>query len=315
MDSEYTSRYDLWVAFPTLVLLTPPASSTEPRCTREQTHSAPVALPPYSLTDPEQSALQNTTLPAVPPAPPHLTLHPAPPTTTAPALMQQPRRMAEAVPLFYRDQVETENASDFIKAFNRSMLFLNPLSTDAQKIQALENYLGTGSPAEGWYDDLTATQCASWDNVVKVFNNRWPTTKSTMLTSEEYQTELLKHKMAEEDIGTIKTVGCQKVWAHVKWVEEAMELARLAKIENGPTLIWQVKKQLPKAVKKLLDKEYTSWKEFMDDVKDLSMSKLKQEHEEIEERKRKEEERDSRLMQKLEATKRATTADITAQLQ
>ncbi|KIO06276.1 hypothetical protein M404DRAFT_24554 [Pisolithus tinctorius Marx 270] len=170
------------------------------------------------------------------------------------------------------------------------MLFLNPLSTDMQKIQALANYLGTGSPAKCWYDDLTVTQHASWDNVVKAFNNRWPTTKSTTLTSEEYQTELLKHKMAEEDVGVIKTVGCQKVWAHVKWVEEVMELARLAKIENGPMLIWQVKKQLPKAVKKLLDEEYTTWKEFMDDMKDLSTSKLKQECKEIEERKRKEEE-------------------------
>ncbi|KIO06490.1 hypothetical protein M404DRAFT_24697 [Pisolithus tinctorius Marx 270] len=223
--------------------------------------------------------------------------------------------MAEAVPLFYRDQAETENASNFIKAFNCSMLFLNPLSTDAQKIQALANYLGTGSPAEHWYNDLTVTQHASWDNIVKVFNNRWPTTKSAMLTLEEYQTEPLEHKMAEEDVGAIKTVGCQKVWAHIKWVEEVMELARLAKIENGPTLIWQVKKQLPKAVKKLLDEEYKMWKEFMDDVKDLSTSKLKQEHQEIEERKRKEEEQDSRLIQKLEATKRATAADNTAQLQ
>ncbi|KIO11484.1 hypothetical protein M404DRAFT_126893 [Pisolithus tinctorius Marx 270] len=195
------------------------------------------------------------------------------------------------------------------------MLFLNPLSTDTQKIQALANYLGTGSPAERWYDDLTATQRASWDDIVKAFNDRWPTTKSATLTLEEYQTELLDHKMAEEDVGAIKTVGHQKVWVHVKWVEEVMELARLAKIESGPTLIWQVKKQLPKAVRKLLDKEYTTWKKFTDDVKDLSMSKLKQEREEIEERKRKDEERDSRLMQKLEATKRATMADITAQLQ
>ncbi|KIO01581.1 hypothetical protein M404DRAFT_149822 [Pisolithus tinctorius Marx 270] len=223
--------------------------------------------------------------------------------------------MAEAVPLFYGDRAETENASDFIKAFNRSMLFLNPLSTNTQKIQVLANYLGMGSPAEHWYDDLTATQRASWDDVVKAFNDRWPTTKSTTLTSEEYQTELLDHKMAEEDVGAIKTVGRQKVWAHVKWAEEAMELARLAKIESGPTLIWQVKKQLPKAVRKLLDEEYTTWKKFTDDVKDLSTSKLKQEREEIEERKRKDEERDSRLMQKLEATKRATTVDITAQLQ
>jgi len=42
--------------------------------------------------------------------------------------------MAEAVPLFYGDQVATENTSDFMKAYNRNMMFLNPLATDVEKI-------------------------------------------------------------------------------------------------------------------------------------------------------------------------------------
>ncbi|KIO00179.1 hypothetical protein M404DRAFT_78577, partial [Pisolithus tinctorius Marx 270] len=216
---------------------------------------------------------------------------------------------------FYGDCTEAENPSDFIKAFNRSMLFLNLLSTDTQKIKALANYLGTGSPAERWYEDLTTTQLASWDELTKAFNDRWPITKSASQMSEEYQTELLSHKMLEEDVGIIRTVGRQKVWLHVRWADEAMELARRAKIEGGSTLIWQVKKQLPQAVRKLLDDEYMNWKTFMDDVKKLNTSRLKQERKEIEERKKREEERDQKLLQKLEAVKRATTADITAQLQ
>ncbi|KIO00097.1 hypothetical protein M404DRAFT_153567 [Pisolithus tinctorius Marx 270] len=223
--------------------------------------------------------------------------------------------MAEAVPLFYGDRTEAENPSNFIKAFNRSMLFLNPLSTDAQKIKALANYLRMGSPAERWYEDLTTTQLASWDELTKAFNDRWPTTKSASQTSEEYQTELLSHKMLKEDVGVIRTVGQQKVWSHVRWADEAMELARLAKIKGGSTLIWQVKKQLPQAVRKLLDDEYMSWKTFTDDIKKLNMSKLKQECKEIEERKRREEERDQKLLQKVEVAKRATMADIMAQLQ
>ncbi|KIO03325.1 hypothetical protein M404DRAFT_145881 [Pisolithus tinctorius Marx 270] len=154
------------------------------------------------------------------------------------------------------------------------MLFLNPLATNAQKIKALANYLGMGSPVEHWYENLTATQCTSWDELAKAFNTRWPTLKSVTQMSEEYQTELLALRLPEEDVGVTKTVGQQKVWAHVKWVDEAMQLASLAGIEQGLTLIWQVKKQLLKAVRRLLNDEYKDWQSFTDNLKVLNMSKL-----------------------------------------
>ncbi|KIO10998.1 hypothetical protein M404DRAFT_20526 [Pisolithus tinctorius Marx 270] len=108
-----------------------------------------------------------TTLPTPSPAAP-----PPPPVPHPTPLTGRPKAMAEAVPLFYGDCTEAENPSDFIKAFNRSMLFLNLLSTDVQKIKALANYLGTSSPAEHWYEDLTTTQLASWDELTKAFNDR-----------------------------------------------------------------------------------------------------------------------------------------------
>ncbi|KIK10762.1 hypothetical protein PISMIDRAFT_20123 [Pisolithus microcarpus 441] len=121
--------------------------------------------------------------------------------------------------------------------------------------------------------------------------------------------------MSEDDVGTTKVIGRQKVWAHIKWAEEAWELAMLAGIEMGSMLIWQVKKQLPKAVRKQLDDEYADWDKFIKAVKDLNTAKLKQEKEDIEERKRSEEARDQKLLQRMEAAKWATTADLTAQLQ
>ncbi|KAI6014226.1 hypothetical protein BKA83DRAFT_4061997 [Pisolithus microcarpus] len=253
--------------------------------------------------------------PSVTPAPPSIT--PAPPSVTpAPAIVPRPRPlMAEPVPPFYGDRMTVENASDFLKAFNWSMLFLNPLSTDAQKIAALANYLGMGSPAETWYQDQIVNQVTTWADVTREFNARWPPIESARQMSEEYQTELLEHRLPEEEIGIIKTVGRQKVWMHIKWVEEAMELVRLAGIEKGSTLIWQVKKQLPKAIHRLLDDEYTTWDKFTKAVKELNMSKLKQEREEIEERKKQDEECDQKLLQRVEAAKRATAADLTAQLQ
>jgi len=194
-----------------------------------------------------------------------------PPTVT--------RQMAEVVPLFYGDRMTAENASDFLKAFNRSILHSIPQATDAQKIDILWNYLGTDSPAEKWYKTLAGVQLTSWDDFTRAFKTRWPPLRSATQTSGEYRAELLALTVPESEVGTIKSVGGQKVWAHMKWAA----LAMLAEIEES-TLIWLVKKQLPKAVQKLLDDEYADWKTFTDAVKGLSTTKLGKEREEIEER-------------------------------
>ena len=139
---------------------------------------------------------------------------------------------------------------------------------------------------------------------ITAFKTWWPTRMSATQTSEEYQEELLVHKLLEDNMGTMKTIGWQKVWVHMKWVEEAWELAMLAEIQGGSMLIWKVKKQLPNAVRNLLDNEYKDWKEFIKALKELSMTKLKQEREDIDEKRKQEEERDRKLM-----------AGLTAQLQ
>ncbi|KIM54444.1 hypothetical protein SCLCIDRAFT_31061 [Scleroderma citrinum Foug A] len=230
--------------------------------------------------------------PAAPAQQPALPLaNPVPPT--------RPRHMAEAVPLFHGDQATAENTSDFIKAYNRSMMFLNLLATDRQKMLALPNYFGTGSPTEKWYDNLMVNPPGTWEDLITAFNKRWPMVKSTMQMSEEYQTELLELKMAEEDIRVIKTIGWQRVWTHMK---------------TGSMLIWQVKKNLPKAIRKQLDNEYADWTVFTTAVKDMNTTRLKQEREDIEEWKRQEEEKERKILQKVDAVKKATTADLSAQL-
>ena len=248
-----------------------------------------------------------TTVPTLPAPAPHaftpLTF-PLPGPVPLAVPVPRARQMAETVPLFYGDRTTVENPADFLKAFNRSLLYANPTATDVEKIVILSNYLGTDSPAERWYTKLTGSQLTSWTDFVTAFKTRWPTRTSAMQTSEEYQEELLAHKLLEDDVGTMKTIGRQKVWAHVKWAEEAWELAMLAEIQGGSTLIWKVKKQLPKAVRNLLDDEYKDWEEFIKAIKDLSMTKLKQEREDIDEKRKQEEERDRKL-----------TAGLTAQLQ
>ena len=306
-DSPASPDYnDFYRAFGDLSPLTPPASVLATTAQRQRVLTSPPQPPPAA--QPMLLALAPQPAPAVPAQQSTFPLaNPVPPL--------QPRHMVEAVLLFHGDQATVENASDFIKAYNRSMMFLNPLATDRQKMLALPNYFGTGSPAEKWYDDLMANPPGTWEDLVTAFNERWPTVKSAMQTSEEYQTELLELKMAEEDIGVIKTIGRQRVWTHVKWAEEALELANLAGIRTGLMLIWQVKKNLPQVIRKQLNNKYADWTAFTTAVKDVNTTRLKQEREDIEERKRQEEERERKILHKVEAVKKATTADLSAQLQ
>ena len=197
-----------------------------------------------------------------------------------------------------------ENPVDFLKAFNRNLLYANPTATDTEKIAILSNYLGTDSPAEQWHTKLTGSQLMSWTDFITTFKTQWPTRTSVTQMSEEYQEELLAHKLLEDNVGTMKTIGWQKVWANMKWAEEAWELAMLAEIQSGSMLIWKVKKQLPKAIRNLLDDKYKNWEEFTKAVKDLSTTKLKQEREDIDKKKKQDEERDWKL-----------TAGLTVQLQ
>ena len=272
----------------------------------------PVLLVPTAQPVPPAPAAQPALpVPAAQPTPPVLPA-PVPPVPPAPPL--RPRIMVEAVPLFYGDRAATENARDFMKAYNRSMMFLNPQATDAQKIAALSNFLGTNSPAKQWYTDLIANNPAMWQELTMAFNARWPAGRSAKQTSGEYQTELLGHKIADEDVGLIKTVGRQKSWMHVTWAEQAMELATLAGIAARPTLIYQVRKNLPKVIRKQLDNEYADWTLFTAAVMDVDTVKLTEEKEDREERKKQEEEKERKLLHRVEVANRAT-ADLTSQLQ
>jgi len=166
-------------------------------------------------------------------------------------------------------------------------MFLNPQATDVQKIEALSNFLGMNSPAKQWYTDLiTNNQAATWQELTTAFNARWPAGRSAKQTSGEYQTELLGHKIADEDIGLIKTVGRQKSWTHVTWAEQALELVTLAGITARPTLIYQVRKNLPKVITKQLDNEYADWTLFTTAVMDVDTVKLTKEKEDREEHKK-----------------------------
>ena len=124
--------------------------------------AVPLVLPPVPAAPP--------VLPPVPVVPPVL-----PPVPVAPPAQQaRGRLMAEVVPLFYGDGSPLENPRDFLKAFNQTMRYTNPMATEEEKITALADYLGSDSPAETWYQSLNAGQRSVWADFTAAFYGRWP---------------------------------------------------------------------------------------------------------------------------------------------
>jgi len=198
------------------------------------------------------------------------------------------KAMTEVKP-FHGEDSATENPQDFIKAFNRAMRECTTITTEYKKIEALEDYMVSGSAAEEWYNGLSTECQLSWDKLQYAFNQRWLPIQRAAKTMKDYERELLELTLAEEDIGTIKTKSRVQAWMHIIWAEGVLALAKLVKVEQSAVLIWQVKEKLPEMVWDLLDEEYANWEMFTGAVKGLSMGKLKEGKAKLE-RQRKDEE-------------------------
>jgi hypothetical protein len=89
-------------------------------------------------------------------------------------------------------------------------------------------------------------------------------------TIAEYERELLDHVLASTDVGKKTTLYDRECWMHVAWAEKMLQLATNVGIENGTSMIWQVRSKLLDVVKDLLkDKEYKMWTEFTKAVMEL----------------------------------------------
>ena len=240
-------------------------------------------------------------------APP--TYQPFPHSSTPYASQAAPhihRSMADIKPFHGKDS-PNENPQDFLKAFNRVMRENPNITSDVEKIEAFEDYLVGGSAAEEWYDSLPTSKCYGWDKFREAFKMRWPPIQCAVKTTRDYEKELLELELAEDSIGTIKMKSGVQAWTHVIWAEEALSLAKLAKIEKSSILIWQVRERLLEVVRDLLDEEHLDWEYFTAVVKMLSTVKLKEGRVKMEKKKRDEEVMERRV--------RALIMDITGHMQ
>jgi hypothetical protein len=188
---------------------------------------------------------------------------------------------------FHGDGRQSENATDFLKSFNIAMREQS-IKTDTEKLDAFEDYLGTGSEAEIWFKALKSPVTNSWATFVKEFQTRWPPITIAKKTKAEYEKELLDHILRSTDVGTKTVLSGVECWAHVAWAAKALQLASSAEIASSTSMIWQVRSGLPSIIKDMMkEEEYKDWAAFTKAVTELNGARIlekkeervKQEHE------------------------------------
>ena len=108
----------------------------------------------------------------------------------------------ETVAPFHGDK-DDENPEDFLRAFFRRM---GNNSKDTKKAQ-FPNYLQADSVADDWFMDLTPAEKKTWNDIETAFRTQWPRKKQAKKTTEEYEAEIVTHKLKVEDLGKKEKVA------------------------------------------------------------------------------------------------------------
>ncbi|KAG1865843.1 hypothetical protein DFJ58DRAFT_724236 [Suillus subalutaceus] len=138
------------------------------------------------------------------------------------------------------------------------------VTVSGDKLDTFGDYIGTGSQVERWFKALTSIDKATWSTFVTAFEKHWPPVMIAEKTKAEYERELLDHALREGDVGKKTMLYDRECWTHIAWAVKALQLATNAGIDQGTSMIWQVRSKLPDVVKDLLkDEEYKAWADFM----------------------------------------------------
>jgi len=152
------------------------------------------------------------------------------------------------VDIFHGDGREGENPQNFLRAFRREMRSL-ATTNDKDIAQAFIDYLGAGSQADLWFEDLAQATQESWVQLETAFVARWPRITQAKRSEQEIERELLSTLLNEKELGEKVKIGGVDVWSHVAWADKVTILVNEANIASKTTHIWQVRDKLPDAIK------------------------------------------------------------------
>ncbi|KAJ6529696.1 hypothetical protein B0H19DRAFT_1274089 [Mycena capillaripes] len=196
------------------------------------------------------------------------------------------------------------SAQDFLRAFHHNV---KVSTSSADKAKAFKNYLAANSDADDWFQALPTATKLDMDLIDITIEAQYPAEPTVQPTAAEFGTELLRCKLAKEELGTKVKVADREVWAHHAWSTKMMRLAAKAGVSATTTYIEQVRVELPGPLRTKIGKTHANWPAFIKAVRDVDTVELELDMKEEKERR----EEFSKMRQALQAS---PTAGICAQL-
>jgi len=180
----------------------------------------------------------------------------------------------ERIPTFLGTGEDEVTSKDFMKVYRRATVNNSNMNTDAAKIENFQNYLGSDSPAEEWYE-ATGKALTKWPEFELAFFTKFPTMDKVKKTAVELERELAGLKLRVEDLGKKEKYGGQEVWSHIAFAANALNLAQKAKIDTGTSSLWVVRDGLPEVIREKIPENQTSWTTFCAAIKAVDMGHIR----------------------------------------
>ena len=95
----------------------------------------------------------------------------------------------------------------------------------------------------------------------------------------QYEDELMKLKLTDKILGEKVEDGGIKVWTHVKWADDVLDLATKAGLATSTSYLHPVRHSLLDVIKDNITKEHANWTAFTSEVHAINIDTI-QEHSE-----------------------------------
>ncbi|KAL1693537.1 hypothetical protein GGG16DRAFT_110975 [Schizophyllum commune] len=177
-------------------------------------------------------------------------------------------------PVFRGDGTDNLNPRDFLRAVRSQFLGLQ--MKEEEKVDAFDNHLVAGTPAEKWYTKLnpTSKERTVLKDFEKAFLAQWPSFEEEEALPEVKAAKLAAHldALKEEDLGTKVLFNGSSIAAHRAWAAKAKVLAADAGV-TGADYVSLAMSKMPRAIKRALrTRTFTTFVDFATAVQDVDMA-------------------------------------------
>lgn len=182
--------------------------------------------------------------------------------------------MTDLNSITFTGKPEDGDPQDFMNRLERLIIMKTGLTVQ-EKVKLLELSLKAKSPAAAWWATLTSADKATFADAKTAFEIRWPVKPITEKTTAEKQALLDATILKPSDLGKriAASIGAEEELTHVVWADKVERLAGDIPDTNN-LLVSAARKNLPKAISRIVGWKATTWKELCDAVRAISLEEL-----------------------------------------